>query len=148
MAFTVTYNGNGATGGSVPVDGTAYSSGATVTVLGNTGNLTEPGGSFAYWNTAANGSGTVYGGGATFTITPNVTLYAQWFITSGLKKGGVTKHYAFRYDSALQKTVANPSGVEPARTNALLRVCESDFTWMSALFGGIDISPTVTIPMP
>ena len=39
MTFTVTYDGNGATGGSVPVDATAYNSGDQVTVLGNTGNL-------------------------------------------------------------------------------------------------------------
>ena len=35
--YTVTYNGNGATGGSVPVDSNKYTSGATVTVLGNSG---------------------------------------------------------------------------------------------------------------
>ena len=35
--YTVTYAANGATGGSVPVDSDKYLSGATVTVLGNTG---------------------------------------------------------------------------------------------------------------
>jgi hypothetical protein len=77
--FTVTYDGNGSTGGSVPVDGAAYPSGATVTVLGNTGNLVRVGSTFLGWNTAANGSGTGYVGGATFTMgSSNVTLYAQW----------------------------------------------------------------------
>ncbi len=82
MAFTVTYNGNHATGGSVPVDGTAYASGALVTVLGNTGTppLTMAGGTFSYWNTAADDSGSAYGGGAQFNITADVTLYAQWYI--------------------------------------------------------------------
>jgi hypothetical protein len=145
MAFTVTYNSNGSTGGTVPVDGTSYASGAKVTVLGNTGNLTEAGGTFAYWNTAADGSGTVYGGGASFNITANVTLYAQWFITTGLTNGGVTAHYAFSYDSALQKTAANPSGPEPARTNALIAVCESDYNLMAAWFGGISL--TLTVPL-
>jgi hypothetical protein len=32
MAFTVTYNGNGSDGGSVPVDATAHNAGDTVTV--------------------------------------------------------------------------------------------------------------------
>jgi hypothetical protein len=95
MAFTVTHNGNGSTGGSVPVDSNSYASGAQVTVLGNTGSLTKTGATFAYWNTAANGSGTVYGGGQTFAITGNLTLYAQWYITDGLTGGGVTTHYAF-----------------------------------------------------
>ncbi len=77
--YSVTYSANGATSGSVPVDGNKYSSGATVTVLGNTGNLAQAGYSFAGWNTAANGSGTSYAPGATFTIaSSNVTLYAQW----------------------------------------------------------------------
>jgi uncharacterized repeat protein (TIGR02543 family) len=77
--YTVTYSGNGATGGSVPVDGNKYLSGATITVLGNTGSLVDTGHSFAGWNTAANGSGTAYAPGATFKMgSANVTLYAQW----------------------------------------------------------------------
>ena len=39
--FTVTYFGNGNTGGTVPVDSTVYSSGNTVTVLDNTGSLVK-----------------------------------------------------------------------------------------------------------
>src|SRR5262249_50821003 len=50
--YTITYNGNGNTGGSAPTDGTVYTSGATVTVLG-AGNLTKNGNSFIGWNTAA-----------------------------------------------------------------------------------------------
>ena len=38
--YTVTYNGNTNTGGNVPVDGSSpYVSGATVTILGNSGSL-------------------------------------------------------------------------------------------------------------
>ena len=77
-ANTVTYNGNGNTGGTVPVDGNGYVTGATVTVLGNTGNLTKSGYTFAGWNTAANGGGTSYAAGATFSTTAGVTLYATW----------------------------------------------------------------------
>ena len=41
---TVTYNGNGNTGGTVPVDASSpYLQGATVTVLGNTGTLVKTG---------------------------------------------------------------------------------------------------------
>jgi uncharacterized repeat protein (TIGR02543 family) len=76
--YRVSYSGNGATGGTAPVDSTVYESGATVTVLGNTGSLIRSGYTFANWNTAANGSGTSYNPAATFSITGNVTLYAQW----------------------------------------------------------------------
>lgn len=80
--YSVTYNGNTNTGGSVPVDGNAYAAGATVTVLGNTGSLVKTGYTFAGWNTAANGSGTSYSAGATFTIVTSTTLYAQWTLNS------------------------------------------------------------------
>lgn len=76
--FAVTYNANGGTGG-VPIDpASPYAENSTVTVLGNTGGLVKTGYSFANWNTAANGSGTAYNPGGTFTITAPVTLYAQW----------------------------------------------------------------------
>ncbi|MCM0084402.1 cadherin-like beta sandwich domain-containing protein [Geomonas sp. Red32] len=77
--YTVTYNGNGNSGGSAPADGSSpYLNGATVTVLG-AGSLTRSGYQFAGWNTAANGSGTSRAAGATFTMgSSNVTLYAQW----------------------------------------------------------------------
>src|SRR3954468_659467 len=64
----VIYSGNGSTSGSVPVDGNTYNAGDTITVLGNTGGLGKGSDQFAYWNTAANGSGSVEGQGATFTI--------------------------------------------------------------------------------
>lgn len=74
--YTVTYNGNGNTSGSVPTDSNSpYTSGSLVTVLGNTGNLSN-GNSWLSWNTIANGSGTAYSSGSTFTIVNNTTLYA------------------------------------------------------------------------
>jgi len=77
-SYSVTYNDNGKTGGSVPTDGTSYTSGSTVTVLGNTGSLVKTGCTFDGWMTAQNGGGTTYAPGATFSITANTTLYARW----------------------------------------------------------------------
>ena len=77
--YTVTYNANGADSGSVATDSTSYENGMTVTVLDNTGNLARTGYSLTGWNTAADGSGTTYTTGNTFTMgSANVTLYAQW----------------------------------------------------------------------
>ena len=77
--YSVTYNDNGATSGSVPTDATAYTDGNnTVTVLGNTGNLAKEHYTFAGWNTATDGTGTDYVAGETFTISKNTTLYAKW----------------------------------------------------------------------
>lgn len=75
--YTVTYDANGSTGGTVPATA-KYDKGATVTVAGNTGGLVKTGFDFAGWNTSANGSGTTYQGGNTFTINANTTLYALW----------------------------------------------------------------------
>ena len=83
--LTITYNGNGSTAGTVPVDPFGpYQSGATVTVLGNTGDLTRinSGGTSYYftgWNTKADGSGVDQAEGSTFIMgAANVVLYAQW----------------------------------------------------------------------
>lgn len=79
-SHSVTYNGNTSDSGTAPVDGNnPYFEGATVTVLGNTGNLIKAGFTFAGWNTAANGSGTTYAPGVTFTMPgADVTLHAVW----------------------------------------------------------------------
>lgn len=76
--YTVTYYPNGSTGGSVPTDANTYPAGSTVTVLDNTGSLVKTGYSFSHWNTKANGSGTSYNPGETFSISANTSLFAQW----------------------------------------------------------------------
>jgi len=83
IRFSVAYDGNGNTGGTLPDTVDIYATGSTVTVLGNTGALYRPGYSFKGWNSAANGSGTPYVGGDTFVLgSANITLYAQWTATS------------------------------------------------------------------
>jgi BspA type Leucine rich repeat region (6 copies)/Listeria-Bacteroides repeat domain (List_Bact_rpt) len=77
--YTVTYDGNSNSGGSVPVDGASYPQGQKVTVLGNTGGLTKSGCSFAGWNTKRDGSGTTYSQGQSMLMgSGNVVLYARW----------------------------------------------------------------------
>jgi uncharacterized repeat protein (TIGR02543 family) len=77
--YTVTYNGNGSTSGSAPIDSLSpYIAGSTVTVLGKPVSLENTGSTFVNWNTLANGSGTSYSQGNTFTITENTQLYAKW----------------------------------------------------------------------
>jgi hypothetical protein len=77
--YSVTYNGNTSTGGSVPVDASSpYNPASSVSVLGNIGSLVKTGFTFNGWNTAANGSGTPYSPANTFTINVITILYAQW----------------------------------------------------------------------
>lgn len=74
----VYYDGNGNTGGTAPTDPTVYAYGTSVTTQLNTGSLEKSGYTFAGWNTKADGTGTSYAAGTTFTIDRNTTLYAKW----------------------------------------------------------------------
>ena len=75
--YTVTYDSNGGMG--TMTDNNDYASGATVRILAN--SFTAPSGKvFNGWNTQANGLGTQYAAGATFTISADITLYAQWVV--------------------------------------------------------------------
>ncbi len=71
-AQTVTYNANTGSG-SVAA---SVANGARNVADGS--GFSNPGFTFAGWNTAANGSGTAIAGGASYTPSGNVTLYAQW----------------------------------------------------------------------
>ena len=80
-SYSVTYDGNGSTGGTIPSDPSTYTSGSTVTIKTNSGSLIKTGSTFAGWNTAADGTGTSYAASATFTIgSANITLYAMWIV--------------------------------------------------------------------
>lgn len=81
--FSVTYDGNTPTTGTVPTDGTAYRSGQSVTVLGNSGSLAKSGYTFDGWCSARPAAGAPCSGtsrpmSSSFTISSNVTLYAVW----------------------------------------------------------------------
>ena len=79
--FTITYNGNGNTSGSVPIDNNLYAEGESATVLGPA-NLEKTGCQFLCWNTKQDGSGTNYYAGDKIKFEKqNVTLYADWTIT-------------------------------------------------------------------
>jgi YVTN family beta-propeller protein len=77
--YTVTYDGNGNTGGVAPSDPLSpYFAETDATVLANTGSLTDTDYVFSGWNTEANGQGTSYVAGQSLDVTANTVLYAQW----------------------------------------------------------------------
>ena len=74
---TITFNTNTGTGGSTASQTIEVLSSANLTANG----FTKTNYTFASWNTLANGTGTSYAGGASFTMVTgsvNLTLYAQW----------------------------------------------------------------------
>ncbi len=78
LEVTVSYSGNGNTGGSVPSSDTDVTPGSSVTSALNTGNLEKTGYTFSEWNTSSDGSGSSVEPGTNFTVSANTTLYAQW----------------------------------------------------------------------
>lgn len=142
--FRVTYDGNGKTSGTVPSDATVYTSGQSVTVKANTGDLARTGCTFAGWNTAADGSGTNYAasGSATFNISANTTLYAKWTATVTWVVNGVTAQTDNIIVPAAGKSVTPPSAPNPASN------CGDKFMgWTTVNIGaeGIDKANTSAI---
>ncbi|MDY6391327.1 MAG: InlB B-repeat-containing protein [Bacilli bacterium] len=76
--YTVSYDANGATSGSIPANPASYVDGTSVTVLGNTGSLAKTGYSFAGWNSQSDGNGTDYVPDSSFNISGDTVLYAKW----------------------------------------------------------------------
>jgi len=76
-SYTVTYNTNGASSGSIPADQTKIHD-VALTLATNAGNLAKTGYDFAGWNTTIDGTGTSYAAGASYTANVNVILYAKW----------------------------------------------------------------------
>jgi uncharacterized repeat protein (TIGR02543 family) len=91
LVYVITYDANSATGGTTPNNSTVSITGGTLTLASNTGSLVRTNFTFGGWNTAANGSGTTYAGGATtFVPSGDTTLYAQWNSTITYNGNGQT----------------------------------------------------------
>jgi len=75
---TANFSPSGGTGSVSPMSGLQ---GSTITLPGSTG-FSYPGYTFDGWNTSANGSGLAYSPGASFTLTADTTLYAQWAVNT------------------------------------------------------------------
>ncbi|MBN1758315.1 MAG: InlB B-repeat-containing protein [Chitinispirillaceae bacterium] len=105
---TITYRGNGNTGGVEP-EPVSGESGSEVTVAGP-GILSRKGYTFSGWNTAADGSGETYAPNSSITVEENDTLYAVWEINTytviydgnGSDGGNVPEAVDFTYDTEVE----------------------------------------------
>jgi uncharacterized repeat protein (TIGR02543 family) len=151
QTLTVTYNGNGNTSGTAPIDPNLYETGMTVTVKDNTGTMAKTGSTFAGWNTAADGSGTAYASGTTFQMaSANITLYAVWTskptftvtYNGNTNTSGTAPADANKYETGVTVTVKDNSG--------LLVKTGSTFTgWNTAAdASGTTYAAGATFPMP
>ncbi len=131
IRYTVTYDANGGSG-TMTDDNSPYAYGSTVTALANGFSRTSY--TFSGWNTAADGSGTSYKANATFTITEDTTLYAQWTRTStgsGGGGGGGTSTYTVTFNSNGGSSVSSVSVAKGSSVSAPTEPTRSGYT-----FGG------------
>ena len=124
--YTVTYNANN--GSNAPSAQTKY---ATKNLTLTTSKPTRTGYSFAGWNTKADGSGTNYSSGGTYSSNASVTLYAKWTkiqytISYNLNEGsGVIEAQTKDYGVSI-----NLSSVVPTRQNYIFE------EWNTLQYGG------------
>ena len=109
--YTITYNGNGNTGGTAPASLVTPGPFTVATV----GDLAKTDCVFTGWNTAANGSGTSYAAGASAVATGDLTLYAQWSSKSEVysltpSKSTTNTAYASTYDVVIYGMTWNTPG--------------------------------------
>ena len=128
LGYSVTYNGNGNTGGSVPTDSEAYEKNETVTVKSNSGSLVRTGYTYGGWNTKDDGMGNNYTAGTgTFNITTNTILYAKWSINTHaytLTKTGETEHATVKLKNG--DVVIGASETIPYNTEVTIDVTPED----------------------
>ena len=72
--YTITYNSNGS-GQSNTTQSVTH---GVSTAIKGTSTFSRTGYTLSGWNTAADGSGTAYTPGSSYSFTGNITLYAQW----------------------------------------------------------------------
>jgi uncharacterized repeat protein (TIGR02543 family) len=121
----ITYNANGATGGTVPANGSFVTGSVSpFTVSTNSGNLVKEGFTFDGWYTTPSGTGgTAYSvsPAGTFVTDTNVTLYAKWSAASYTitynTDGGSTA--PSQTTNAYGSTVTLPSAPTKAGSNFL-----------------------------
>jgi uncharacterized repeat protein (TIGR02543 family) len=123
LAYVISYDGNGNTGGSVPGN-TTVNAFASASLATNSGTLARTNYTFSGWNTAANGGGTSYAAGTTGVyVNKDTTLYAQWSSTITYNGNGQTSASS---TIPAATTVIGSANITLAAPTTLLR---SNFTF-------------------
>ncbi|MGA0378807.1 MAG: InlB B-repeat-containing protein [Ilumatobacteraceae bacterium] len=131
--YVVSFDGNGSTGGSVPSDQTK-THGVDLTVASNSGSLVREGFTFAGWNSQADGDGTAYAGGATYTTDVGLTLYAQW------TGDPLTVTYDAQGGSAVSDGLSVSGGSVAEAPDTPIRAGFTFVGWFVASIGGAAVS--------
>lgn len=112
-ANQISYNGNGNTGGTIPVDPNTYNPTQMITLL--SGVPTRTGYTFAGWTLNSAGAGTTYQAGQQVEMgSSGITVYAKWVINqytltfslNGAQKGNAPAVLTKNYDTTI--TIPEP----------------------------------------
>jgi uncharacterized repeat protein (TIGR02543 family) len=112
--YTVSFDANGADGGTTPNAQTKID-GEDLTLRTNSGNLARVGYTFAGWNTADDGSETDYAEAATYTEDADLTLYAKWMpynVGDAGPAGGIVFYDKGSYSDGWRYLEAAPSDID------------------------------------
>lgn len=90
--LTITYDANGATSGTAPVDNNRYEIGGHAFIKENTGMLEREGYLFEGWNTSPDGWGADYYAGGETYLNESLKLYARW------GERGIIPEYTVTYE--------------------------------------------------
>lgn len=102
-SYTITYNGNGVSDG-VPASGTkVYGKNYTIASM----TSSKEGYTFSKWNTEANGSGSSYNAGDTYTANANLALYAIWTQSSNMVSYVDFEGKSLGYDTKIEGQTLN-----------------------------------------
>lgn len=128
--YTISYNKNG--GDTTPSSASKYH-GQNITIANG---ITRSGYTFRNWNTSANGTGTSYAAGATYSANANVTLYAQWTpitytIIFNANGGSFTGGSVTQTTSKTHNTPLSLNNIKPTRSNYLF------LGWGTSKNGGV-----------
>ncbi|WP_438434979.1 dockerin type I domain-containing protein [Gorillibacterium sp. sgz500922] len=129
LLYPVAYDHNGGTG-KLPAAVAYYQPGSTVSVLGNTGNLTRYGYIYAGWSTNPSGVGTVYKAGDLYTTDlQSVKFYAKWL----LKTYRIAPLDNLAFPDLFEKYVA---GTQEMKTVTVTRTGTEDLTHLTVRLSG------------
>jgi outer membrane protein OmpA-like peptidoglycan-associated protein len=142
---TVTFEENDSPSDSAYAWQTEDESSALTSFASLSPSFSNPGYTFNGWNTAANGSGTTYANGSSYSFAADVDLYAQW-----ITEPTVTASFDDNGGSGYIAPIVDPSGTTitlPA-TGSLTRADFALSGWNTAANGsGTESSPGASVPL-
>ncbi|MBC3796569.1 leucine-rich repeat protein [Acetobacterium tundrae] len=142
--YTITYATNG-----INVIGSMTSDEFTedVAKVLQTNVFIRDGYSFKNWNTSADGTGTAYADGASFTATANTTLYAQWTETTPAVAGyGVLRKDGVIYETNVGNTKTDGAVITDKKTVTHLYAADDVTEIKADMFFNYDKLTTVDLP--